>query len=224
MPKPSTKLEGRKSRACVPPVGRHMPLRLSITSDYDTARESAKAVISSGGLVVYPTDTLYGLGCSALSAKAVGKIYSMKKREGKKPLSVLVSDFEMLRKYCDVSPAQEKILHELLPGPYTFVLQLKNRLPVSETLSIGVRVPEHMFMRQVARELCVPIVSTSANLSGEASAAELTGVNKAIAEAADLVLDGGRCKYAQGSTVIDLVKMKVLRKGAVRDGDRIEFG
>jgi len=201
-----------------------MALCLSIHADFEAAEESAKAVIDAGGLVVYPTDTLYGLGCSALDEKAVSKIYEIKKREGKKPLSILVSDFGMLRKYCDVTPEQEKILHELLPGPYTFILQLKKRLPVSETLSVGVRVPEHMFMRHVAKELGVPVVSTSANLSGEKDAAELTGVDKEIADAADLVLDGGRCKYAQSSTVIDLVQMKVLRKGAVREGDRIEFG
>ena len=201
-----------------------MALRLSIHADFEAAEESAKAVIDAGGLVVYPTDTLYGLGCSALDGKAVARIYEIKKREGKKPLSILVSDFGMLREYCDTTPEQEKILHELLPGPYTFILKLKKRLPVSETLSVGVRVPEHMFMRQVAKELGVPIVSTSANLSGEPDAAELAGVDKAIADAADLVLDGGRCKYAQGSTVIDLVEMKVIRKGAVREGDRIEFG
>ena len=201
-----------------------MALRLSIHADFEAAEESAKAVIDAGGLVVYPTDTLYGLGCSALDGKAVARIYEIKKREGKKPLSILVSDFGMLREYCDTTPEQEKILHELLPGPYTFILKLKKRLPVSETLSVGVRVPEHMFMRQVAKELGVPIVSTSANLSGEPDAAELTGVDKEIADAADLVLDGGRCKYAQGSTVIDLVEMKVIRKGAVREGDRIEFG
>ena len=201
-----------------------MALRLSIHADFEAAEESAKAVIDAGGLVVYPTDTLYGLGCSALDGKAVARIYGIKKREGKKPLSILVSDFGMLREYCDTTPEQEKILHELLPGPYTFILKLKKRLPVSETLSVGVRVPEHMFMRQVAKELGVPIVSTSANLSGEPDAAELAGVDKAIADAADLVLDGGRCKYAQGSTVIDLVEMKVIRKGAVREGDRIEFG
>ena len=201
-----------------------MALRLSIHADFEAAEESAKAVIDAGGLVVYPTDTLYGLGCSALDGKAVARIYEIKKREGKKPLSILVSDFGMLREYCDTTPEQEKILHELLPGPYTFILKLKKRLPVSETLSVGVRLPEHMFMRQVAKELGVPIVSTSANLSGEPDAAELTGVDKEIADAADLVLDGGRCKYAQGSTVIDLVEMKVIRKGAVREGDRIEFG
>ncbi len=201
-----------------------MAPRLIIAEDYDTAKESAKAVISSGGVLVYPTDTLYGLGCDATSKEAVEKIYSIKKREGKKPMSMLVSGFEMIRKYCDVPPAHSKIIHELLPGPYTFILALREKLPVSGTLQVGVRVPEHHFMRQVSRELGLPIVTTSANVSGEKDADELSGVNQEIANEADLLIDGGKCKYAQGSTVIDLVQMKILRKGAVRDGDRIEFG
>ena len=201
-----------------------MPKTISLLSDYDAAKGAAKAVILSDGLVVYPTDTLYGLGCSALSKKAVGKIYLAKKREGRKPLSIIAADYAMLLEYCEVSPAQERILHSLLPGPYTFILPLRKKLPVSPTLSIGVRVPEHMFMRQIAAELKLPIVSTSANISGEEEAAEAEGLDAAVLKAADLVIDGGRCQYAKGSTVIDLIKMKVLRMGAVRKGDRFELG
>ena len=200
-----------------------MALKLPI-SDFDTAKEAAKAVISTGGTLVYPTDTLYGLGCNALSEEAVAKIYSIKSREAGKPLSMLVADHSMLLEYCQVSTAQERILHGLLPGPYTFILPLRKKLPVSPTMQVGVRVPEHLFMRQVCRELSLPIVTTSANVSGEKGAAELSGVNPSVAKAADLLIDGGRCKYSQGSTVIDLVQMKVVRKGAVREGDKIEFG
>ena len=195
-----------------------------LLSDYDTAKEAAKAVFLAGGLVIYPTDTLYGLGCNALSEKAVGKIYKAKKREGKKPLSIIVADYSMLIEYCEVSSAQERILHSLLPGPYTFILPLRKKLPVSPAMSVGVRVPEHMFMRQISRELMFPIVSTSANLSGEKEAAEISERRGEILGVADLVVDGGRCQYAQGSTVIDLINMKVLRMGAVRAGDRFELG
>ncbi len=200
-----------------------MPQTVSLAKDYDVALAQAKRVLLAGGTVVYPTDTLYGIGCDATSAKAVEKIYALKRRDGRKPLSILVSDYAMLLQYCEVSAAQERILHALLPGPYTFILQLKKRLPVSETSSVGVRVPEHIFMRQVSKELNIPIVSTSANLSGEKDAAKLSGVNKEICGKADLVIDGGKCAYAQGSTVIDLLHMKVLRKGAVREGDRFEL-
>lgn len=192
-------------------------------SDHDTAFEAALAAISAGGIVLYPTDTLYGIGCDATNAASVKKLRALKQRDSAKPLSILVSDFAMLLRYCRVSPEQEKILHALLPGPYTFILPLKKRLPVSETLEVGIRVPEHAFMRTVSRSLGIPIVTTSANLSGEPGADELTGVAREILSGCDLAIDGGKCKYAQGSTVIDLIRMKVLRRGAIRTGDKIEF-
>ena len=200
------------------------PMALKIPlSDHDTAFEAALAAIKAGGIVLYPTDTLYGIGCDATNAEAVQKLRQLKKRDAAKPLSILVSDFAMLSRFCALAPEQEKILQELLPGPYTFILPLKERLPVSDTLEVGVRVPEHAFMRAVAKSLGVPIVTTSANLSGEPDAAELSSVVREIADGTDLAIENGKCKYAQGSTVIDLVRMKVLRKGAVREGDKIEF-
>jgi len=192
-------------------------------SDHDTAFEAALAAITAGGIVLYPTDTLYGIGCDATNAASVNRLRALKRRDSAKPLSILVPDFAAVSRLCRLTPEQGKILHELLPGPYTFILPLKGRLPVSETLEVGVRVPEHAFMRAVSKSAGIPIVTTSANLSGEKEAAELPSVAREIISGCDLAIDGGKCKYAQGSTVIDLVGMKVLRKGAVRDGDRIEF-
>jgi L-threonylcarbamoyladenylate synthase len=199
-----------------------MTLKIPL-SDHDTAFEAALAAITAGGIALYPTDTLYGIGCDASNAAAVKKLRALKKRDSAKPLSILISDFAMLTRFCKLTHEQEKILHELLPGPYTFILPLKERLPVSDTLEVGVRVPEHAFMRAVAREAGIPIVTTSANLSGEKDAAELSSVAPEIVSGCDLAIDGGKCKYSQGSTVIDLIRMKVLRKGAVRDGDKIVF-
>jgi L-threonylcarbamoyladenylate synthase len=199
-----------------------MALTLSL-SDHATAFEAALAAIQSGGLVVYPTDTLYGMGCDATSEAAVKQLRALKRRDSAKPLSIIVSDFAMLSLYCELTPSQEKIVQELLPGPYTFILPLKHTLPISGSLEAGVRVPEHAFMRAVCKALNLPVVSTSANLSGEPDAADLAGVSHSILEGADLAIDGGPCKYAKGSTVIDLIRMKVLRIGAIRQGDRIEF-
>jgi len=205
-------------------MARKKPRKISLLSDYEAAKEAAKKAILSDALVIYPTDTLYGLGCNALSARAVEKIYRAKRREGRKPLSIIVADHSMLLEYCDVSSAQERILHSLFPGPYTFILPLRKRLPVSDSLSVGIRVPEHLFMRQVSRELGLPIVSTSANISGKKEAAAVSELSASILKAADLVIDGGRCQYAKGSTVIDLIGMKMVRVGAKRKGDRFEFG
>lgn len=252
-----------------------MSRTISLSKNYDEALTHAKAALKSGGVLIYPTDTLYGLGCNALSERAVQKIYAIKSRDKGKPLSILVSDYAMLLECCEVSSAQERILHALLPGPYTFILPLRKPIPVSmgttvqrasasssgsmsdafsrgkrtspsasptptgasgssgplaaerqvgaPQLTIGVRVPEHMFMRQVSKELGMPIVSTSANLSGGKDAAVLKDVSSAVSSKADLLIDGGKCLYAQGSTVIDLIDMKILRKGAIRKGDKFEF-
>jgi L-threonylcarbamoyladenylate synthase len=199
-----------------------MPLHLSL-SDYDTAFESACAVIDAGGLLIYPTDTLYGIGCDATRAESVAKIRALKGREGSKPFSIMVADLQMLMHYCNVDKEQEKIIHALLPGPYTFILHLKHKLPVSESMEVGIRVPEHNFCRQLSKKCDVPIVTTSANVSGGKDAAEARDVDARISDGAELVIDGGKCLYAQGSTVIDLIRMKVLRKGAVRDGDSFEW-
>jgi L-threonylcarbamoyladenylate synthase len=79
-------------------------------------------------------------------------------------------------------------------------------------------------MRQVSKELQVPIVSTSANISGKKDAPTVSELDAAVSSSVDLIIDGGKCKYAQGSTIIDLINMKIVRKGAVRDGDKFEFG
>jgi len=199
-------------------MGKVLPI-----SDHDNAKQAAVEAILAGKLVVYPTDTLYGIGCNAKDAKAVEKVRAAKGRDSGKPLSILVSDYKMLLEYCEVSSAQEHILHALLPGPYTFILPLRSSLPVSATGKIGVRVPEHILMRKVSEQAGVPIVSTSANLSGRKEPASLSEVDRKIMSAVDLVIDGGTCKYAQGSTIIDLVEMKVVRKGAVREGDKFHF-
>jgi len=200
-----------------------MPRTFSLAEDYDKSLAEAKKTLKSGGILVYPTDTLYGLGCDALSKKAVSRIYAIKSRDKGKPLSILVSDYAMLLEYCTVSSAQERILHALLPGPYTFILPLRKPIPASQGATVGIRVPEHFFMRQVSREFGAPIVTTSANVSGEKDAAKLSDVPSAVSSRADLLIDGAKCPYARGSTVIDLMNMKILRKGAVRKGDKFEF-
>ena len=200
-----------------------MPRTFSLADDYDKALAEAKLILKSGGTLIYPTDTLYGLGCNAVDKRAVERIYTIKNREGRKPLSILVSDYAMLLEYCTVSSAQERILHSLLPGPYTFILPLRKPLPAATGATVGIRVPEHYFMRQISKELKMPIVSTSANLSGEKDAATLSDVSRPVSSRADLLIDGGICLYGKGSTVIDLVNMKILRKGAVRKGDKFEW-
>ncbi len=138
---------------------------------------------------------------------------------------MIIANLAMLKAYCHASESQLNVLTRLLPGPYTFLLKSKKKIPASNEGKIGIRMPEHYFALAVCKNAGVPIVATSANVSGKKDAVEIGEIDKAIAQAKDvtLAIDGGRCKYAQASTVIDLVDMKVLRKGAVRDGDKFEF-
>ena len=190
---------------------------VSLKDDFDTALALAKRAIQNDELVVYPTDTLYGLGCNALSEKAVEKIYLAKERERGKPLSVLVASLAMAQQYCEISPSSLEILSEMLPGPYTFILPLKKGVSIpaaAGSKKIGIRFPDHFFMRTVSKVLNVPIVTTSANISGEKSASTVDEVDASIKNACTLIVDGGKTKYAEGSTVIDLVDKKILRHGA----------
>lgn len=192
---------------------------ISLAKNYEEAVHSACRQITSGGLLVYPTDTLYGLGCDANNPTAVQRLKALKGRDSAKPLSIALSDLNSIGKICEITKEQEAILGKFLPGPYTFVLRLKKRMPVSESLEVGIRVPEHNFVLEVAQKAHAPIVSTSANLSGQASPASFQEVHESILGGVELAVDGGRCKYAKPSTVIDLIRMKVLRPGAVRKGD-----
>ncbi|MGB9718978.1 MAG: L-threonylcarbamoyladenylate synthase [Candidatus Anstonellales archaeon] len=186
---------------------------IKLVENWDLALESAKKVLLSDGVVIYPTDTLYGIGGNALKKNVVERIRKMKKRETEKPLSVALGSLSMILHFFEVSEEQTAYLTRYLPGPYTFLLKPKKPMPVSEGL-VGVRVPQHFFLTKLIREVGFPVVSTSANISGEKAPARVEEIKKEILKNADLVIDGGPTKYKEGSTVVDLVNKKIIRKGA----------
>ncbi len=201
--------------------------------DFQGALQAAKKAILAGEFIVYPTDTLYGLGANALDEKAVQKVIDAKARESK-PISVVVADLAMLEKFFELTPAQREYVSALLPGPYTIILKPKARAGFAPNLapdrgpsppsparspitpaSIGVRVPEHFFVLTLSKQTGLPITSTSANLSGEKAPTSVRDLDRSIAEKAALVVDGGPTFHGRESTVIDgLHKFKVLREGA----------
>ncbi|PIN84114.1 threonylcarbamoyl-AMP synthase, partial [Candidatus Micrarchaeota archaeon CG11_big_fil_rev_8_21_14_0_20_47_5] len=194
-----------------------------LRSDFEDAFLSAKKALKAGKLIIYPTDTVYGIGCDATNNEAVGKVYEAKGRGEDSPLSVVMADLKMIGEYCEVRQVDEVYMHEHLPGPYTFILKCKEgkELPVSRNGKIGVRVPDHFFCITLSRQLKVPIVSTSANLSGKPPPTCVEEIDKKIADAVSLILDGGKCKHSKPSTVVDLVESKILRAGA--EGGRNPF-
>ncbi len=182
--------------------------------------------LGAGKLIVYPTDTLYAIGCDATNAEAVEKVYAIKKRPRGMPLSILVSDFAMLRKYAKISKEQMKILKEKLPGPYTFILPSKIKLPVSENPSrtssagpsqaklglgnVGFRMIDIPIANQIVKKFGKPIAATSANIHGQPTAATITELKAVFGRYINLYMSGRRLA-GKPSQVIDLTTGEILR-------------
>jgi L-threonylcarbamoyladenylate synthase len=184
---------------------------------YDEAFAAAREALREGGLCVLPTDTLYGLCANALDAGAVGKVFEAKKR-GPHPVSMIVSDFSMMREHARVPDSLAELLQGLFPGPFTVILEARHGLPerVSPDGKVGVRVPHFIFTTRLVSELGFPVTATSANLSGGKAPAALCDVPPEIAGAASVCVDAGRTMWAQGSTIVDLTgdAPRILREGA----------
>ena len=174
--------------------------------------ERAVTVLSHDGLVIYPTDTLYGLGADAFSIEAIEKVYDAKKRDLAKPISIAVSDFEMLAAVSRIDVPMQDFIERFLPGPVTVVVPARKTIPeilTGGTGTIGIRIPAHGIARQVIEEFDAPITATSANLSGgkdPQTPDECTVPH-------DLLIDGGRLPGTP-STVVDLVTRTIVRRGA----------
>ncbi|MCD6522338.1 MAG: threonylcarbamoyl-AMP synthase [Candidatus Diapherotrites archaeon] len=165
------------------------------------AISEAERQIERGNLIVYPTDTLYGLGAKATSDKAVRRVYEVKGREEKKPISVMVSDIDMLERYAYLSKHEKEVASSIFPGPYTLLLKPK-RLSryLSKTGRVGFRIPDNRFCIELSRR-AGPITSTSANLSGR-KAYSIRGIMKQLGDKISLYIDSGILGKKR-STLID---------------------
>jgi L-threonylcarbamoyladenylate synthase len=173
----------------------------------------AAEIVRSGGVIAYPTETVYGIGALAGDPAAVREVFRIKKRPESLPLSIAVSGMDMLREVAEVE--HEDFIRRFLPGPVTVILKKKESLPDVLTAgsgTVGIRYPDH----PVALDLIGrtgPIVSTSANLHGRPDPVTADEVTVDV----DYVLDGGRSRYAGPSTIVDLLTYRVVRKGVMYD-------
>ncbi|MFH0926955.1 MAG: L-threonylcarbamoyladenylate synthase [Candidatus Micrarchaeota archaeon] len=181
---------------------------------YEAAIKIAKARLSTSGIIVYPTDTIYGIGCDGLDGDAIRRIREIKMRDAQKPFSLNFSSWEQAQKYVEIDETLKEKLDKMAPGPYTFLLPLKEPMPVADGMVLGCRIPDNEFCKQIGMEFENPIVSTSANVSGNKSPSSVAEIDERILKKADLVIDGGPTKYAQGSTIIDVLNKRILRRGA----------
>jgi len=180
--------------------------------------DDAAAAVRNGDLVVYPTETVYGLGADALDAAAVERVFEAKGREHDKPVSMAVPDVEAAREYTRLSDRELAFMREFLPGPVTVVVERRDVVPdvlVAGRDRVGVRVPDHDLALELLAETG-PLTATSANISGNPSARSVADLD-AIRERAAVVLDAGETDGGTGSTVVNVDSGTIHRRGAHAD-------
>jgi L-threonylcarbamoyladenylate synthase len=177
---------------------------------------SAARYVIGGGVIVYPTETVYGLGANALDEQAVMRVFQIKKRPLSQPIFLAVSNFEMLKNVAQVSQEDLDLLEQLLPGPVSVLVRKKSIVPdilTSGSPLVGIRYPDHETALRII-DMAGPITSTSANKTGSPSPISADQVSPEIADRVDEVVDGGKCAYGQSSTLLDLQKREIVRPGA----------
>ena len=174
--------------------------------------------LQNGGVIAYPTDTTYGLGCDIFSRQGIRSIYQIKQRDARKPFSFICADLSDAARYAHVSNYAFKLMKRHLPGPYTFVLEATRVVPdslVTRQKTVGIRIPDDPIALAIVRELGHPLVTTSANLSGEEPLHDPQEIYLRLGKQLNLVIDGG-IRLGNPSTVISLLddRVEVLREGS----------
>ena len=193
-----------------------------IVAPTPTAISEAAGILRTGGLVVIPTETVYGLGANALDGRAVAKIFEAKGRPQFNPLIVHVADAAAAEKLVMMDERARALAEAFWPGPLTLILPRRGDCPVSELCSAGlptlaVRVPAHPVARQLLKEAGVPVAAPSANRSGTITATTPAYVAQSLGGAVDMIIAAGSCKVGLESTVLDLSgdAPAILRPGAL---------
>jgi len=200
-----------------------------VSGDAEGALPEAVTVLRGGGLVAYPSDTVYGLGAAASDERAVARVFAVKGRDAEKAISLLLADAADLAPLCAEVPFLTRVLAQRYwPGPLTLVVR---RSPAYHSAALGggdtlaVRVPDHPFLRELIRALGEPITGTSANRSGRSACRSAQEVERELGDAVDLIIDGGPSGEGPESTVVSLTGSLpvVLREGAIPrvDVDRL---
>jgi len=178
-------------------------------------------IIKDGGVIVFPTQYLYGLGADALNVEAVDKVFAIKQRSYHKPLLVLIPHRQDLKRLVQhVSSAAVHIMNCFWPGAVTLVFKAKDTVPenlTANTGKVGIRMPQHPVALALSRAVGGPLTATSANITGDSGCSTVSDIDLRISDNVDLILDAGPLKGGTGSTVVDVTidPPKILRDGAI---------
>ncbi len=176
-------------------------------------------VLANGGIIAYPTDTYYGIGCDLFNKASIEKIYQLKRRSHVEPFSFICSDLKNISEYAQVTNYAYKTMKRLLPGPYTFVLEGSRLVPkimLTKRHTLGIRVPDNAICLAIVQDLGHPVITTSAtNPETKAILSTPQEIKEKLGHAIDLIIDGGAVP-GKPSSVISLIgdTPEVLREGS----------
>lgn len=193
-----------------------------LTADQPKALEQAAALLKRGQIVIFPTDTLYGIGVNAYQSVAIDQLYEVKERSLDKGIPVLISDWEMVEKVAaDVPPIAYAAMSRFWPGPLTLILPKQPHLSanISPDETVAVRLPNHWLTRQLIQLAGGAVATSSANLSGQAPAGTAQEAFDIFSGRVAAVLDGGPVTYGIGSTILDCTVSppQIVRPGPIAD-------
>ncbi len=183
--------------------------------------ERAGELIKEGKIVIFPTETVYGIGTNGLDGNAVKKLYEIKQRPLNKPISLLVSNMDMVNLIAkDITEVEYKIMKSFFPGPLTIILKKKKIVPDIVTArqdTVGVRMPRGNVARKLVEMAGVPIAAPSANISGEPSGTNLQEIMKHFEGKVDYCIEGGNSELGLASTIVQVIDGKpvILRQGII---------
>lgn len=177
--------------------------------------------IKNGKIVIFPTETVYGIGTNAFCEESVEKIYEIKQRPREKALSILVANKKDISKYAIISSEIErKIIENFMPGPITIIL--KQKPGVLDYVScdkdtIGIRIPDNKIINKILKKAKIPVVAPSANISGKPSGIELSQIIGDFKDKVDICIDGGKCEDTKSSTIVQIINEKpvIIREGKI---------
>jgi L-threonylcarbamoyladenylate synthase len=181
----------------------------------------AREVFQNGGVIAYPTETFYGLGVDPFNVEAVKRLFFLKGRPSKSPISLIIKDRPMLERLVQgVPPAAEKLIKRFWPGPLTIIFRAKAGLPaelLADTGKVGVRVSSNPVAQRLIEELDYPITATSANPSGKEPPRSSSEVIEYFNGSIDMLIDGGILTGRYGSTIVDITdnRIEIIREGEI---------
>lgn len=194
-----------------------MIIEINAQNPQDRLIKKAVAILKKGGVIAYPTDTYYGIGCDIMNKKAIEKIYLLKKRKKTKPFSFICSGLKNISHYAKVSNYAYKTMKRLLPGPYTFILEGSKIVPkimLTKRKTAGIRVPDNRICMALVEEMGNPIISTSATMQDGNIINDPYLIQEHFGSGIEVVIDGGTVS-GEPSSVISLIDdiPEIIRKG-----------